>query len=231
MSRAEQMQYVEAYLRPYADRINNFGDLYMAIHWPAGVGQSDDFVMYREGSDAYTANRGLDSNGDGTVTRGETLAVIERNAPSGGGAIRAETLPPMGQTTEQPTQGGGGSTPVSVPDVAPMDMPVGSETPAQPAPEQPAEAAPAETTPRPAQPTQTQNTEIARSLREVAQGVEGSSVAERATDIATRIEGGEDVSTEELNTLISEALQLPPSETKDAIVNMLYRTALQMRGQ
>lgn len=73
MSRAEQMAYVQRYLEPYAGRINNFGDLYMAIHWPAGIGQADDYVMYREGTDAYTANRGLDSNGDGTVTRGETL--------------------------------------------------------------------------------------------------------------------------------------------------------------
>lgn len=73
MSRAEQMAYVQKYLERYAGRINNFGDLYMAIHWPAGIGQADDYVMYREGTNAYAANRGLDSNGDGTVTRGETL--------------------------------------------------------------------------------------------------------------------------------------------------------------
>ena len=157
------------------------------------------------------------------------------NRFSGESSIQTQTLPaseePRGRVTE-PSE----ATPVSVPDVAPMDMPVGSETPAQPAPEQPAEAAPAETTPRPAQPTQTQNEEIARSLREVAQGIttvsgEGSSVAERASDVATRVENGEQIDFEEVNRLISDALQLPPSETKDAIVNMLYRTALQMRGQ
>jgi hypothetical protein len=93
MSRAEQMAYVQRYLENTIRQrgpINNFGDLYMAIHWPAGVGQGDDYVMYREGSDAYTANRGLDSNGDGTVTRGETLArVIEVT-----GATPTGTVPP-----------------------------------------------------------------------------------------------------------------------------------------
>jgi hypothetical protein len=84
------MAYVQRYLETYAGRINNFGDLYMAIHWPAGIGQADDYVMYREGSREYTANRGLDRNGDGTVTRGETLArVIEVT-----GATPTGTVPP-----------------------------------------------------------------------------------------------------------------------------------------
>jgi hypothetical protein len=171
MSRAEQMQYVEAYLRPYADRINNFGDLYMAIHWPAGVGQSDDFVMYREGSDEYTANRGLDSNGDGTVTRGETLAVIERNAPSGGGAIRTETLPPMGQTTEQPTQGGGVNVP-STPqlEVPTMEAPAATQDTQQPTAEQPLNV-PFEGSPAaPSQPTQ-----------------ESQALASNATELTARV--------------------------------------------
>ena len=74
MSRAEQMRFVEKYLEPFKGRINNFGDLYMAIHWPAGVGKDDSFVMYREGSPEYRANRGLDVNRDGVITRGEAVA-------------------------------------------------------------------------------------------------------------------------------------------------------------
>lgn len=85
MTRAQQMEYVEKYLRPYKGKIKNFGDLYMAIHWPAGVGKSDDYVMYREGSAAYKANSGLDKNGDGTVTRGETLQRVMES--TGGGMM------------------------------------------------------------------------------------------------------------------------------------------------
>ena len=87
MSRAEQMQYVEKYLEPYKGRINNFGDLYMAVHWPAGVGKEDNYVMYERGSAAYDANRSLDTNGDGTVTRGETLGRVMSATGNGRGVM------------------------------------------------------------------------------------------------------------------------------------------------
>ena len=74
MSREEQMKFVEAYLKPYKNRIKNFGDLYMAIHYPRGIGKDDDYVLYRRGSDAYSANKSLDVSGDGTVTRREAIA-------------------------------------------------------------------------------------------------------------------------------------------------------------
>lgn len=74
MSREEQMKFVEAYLKPYKNRIKNFGDLYMAIHYPRGIGKDDDYVLYRRGSDAYDANKNLDISKDGTVTRREAIA-------------------------------------------------------------------------------------------------------------------------------------------------------------
>ena len=74
MSREEQMKFVEAYLKPYKNRIKNFGDLYMAIHYPRGIGKDDDYVLYRRGSDAYKANKNLDISKDGTVTRREAIA-------------------------------------------------------------------------------------------------------------------------------------------------------------
>ncbi len=73
MSRADQMEYVEKYLNRYEGDIKNTGDLYMAVHWPNGIGQSDDYVLYRKGSKAYRANSSLDKSNDGTVTRGEAL--------------------------------------------------------------------------------------------------------------------------------------------------------------
>ena len=76
MTRGQQMAYVEKYLEPYKGRLNNFGDVYMAVHWPAGIGKDEGYIMYREGSAEYKVNKGLDSNRDGTVTRGETLARV-----------------------------------------------------------------------------------------------------------------------------------------------------------
>jgi hypothetical protein len=125
MSRVEQMEYVEKYLRPFKGRMKNLGDVYMAIHWPAGVGKDDSYVMYREGSNNYAANKGLDVNGDGTVTRGESLQRVRQSAGSGGQGgmapeqrITTTELPPA--TTEGttsgpasvPVVGGQGGTPV-----------------------------------------------------------------------------------------------------------------------
>ena len=74
MTRAEQMVYVGRYLAKYEGKIKNTGDIYMAVHWPRGVGESDDYVLYRKGSKEYRANSSLDKSNDGTVTRGEALA-------------------------------------------------------------------------------------------------------------------------------------------------------------
>lgn len=74
MTRAEQMVYVGRYLAKYEGKIENTGDIYMAVHWPKGIGESDDYVLYRRGSKAYRANSSLDKSNDGTVTRGEALA-------------------------------------------------------------------------------------------------------------------------------------------------------------
>lgn len=96
MSRVEQMAYVEKYLEPYKGRMKNLGDLYMAIHWPAGVGKDDSYVMYKEGSKEYAGNKNLDVNGDGTVTRAETLTRLN-GVFKGDGVVTTTGLPP--QTT------------------------------------------------------------------------------------------------------------------------------------
>lgn len=95
MTRGQQMEYVRRYLEPYKGRIKNFGDLYMAIHWPAGIGKDETYVMYRSGTAAYDSNRNLDTNGDGTVTRGETIASVISRTGGGRGVM---TTPATGQT-------------------------------------------------------------------------------------------------------------------------------------
>ena len=82
MSREEQMEYVEKYLSPYKGRMKDFGDIYMAIHLPVAVGKSDDYVIYDNESlrtKAYKQNRGLDTNNDGKVTKGEAVARAARD--------------------------------------------------------------------------------------------------------------------------------------------------------
>lgn len=82
MTAAQQLGYVYKYFKDYADRgMNlhdwNLGDTYMAILWPAGIGMPDTHVIF-SGGQTYAANKGLDANHDGLVTRGECLVKIRQ---------------------------------------------------------------------------------------------------------------------------------------------------------
>jgi hypothetical protein len=140
MTAAEQMDFVGKYLAPFKGKIKNFGDVYMAVHWPAAVGKDEAYVMYEKGSQAYEGNKNLDTNGDGTVTRGESIAsVLSR---TGGGKMttpytaeaekmiqpEAQLLPPEltgGTTAASPTT----ATPTQpLPEQAPTASPTLPET-------------------------------------------------------------------------------------------------------
>lgn len=110
MDRAQQMAFVKKYLAPYKGRINSFGDLYMAIHYPKAVGRPDSYVLYSKGSPEYSANTSLDSNGDGTVTKAE--AVSRAIGASGSGKVKGiSTGRPFFLQTEEL----GGELPVNTP--------------------------------------------------------------------------------------------------------------------
>ena len=79
MTAVEQLHYVELYFMPYARRLNNLGDVYMAILWPAAIGKLDDHVLFEDSPTArqrYLQNIGLDANQDRKVTRGEASARV-----------------------------------------------------------------------------------------------------------------------------------------------------------
>lgn len=122
MTAVEQLDFVKAYFEPFKGRIKNFGDVYMAVHWPAGVGKDDSYVMYKKGSDSYNANKGLDTNGDGTVTRGETLARLF-SATGKGGNPTAGT--PANENTLAAAAGPAVQRAVAPTSSAPMTMPSG----------------------------------------------------------------------------------------------------------
>ena len=83
MSRIDQLAYVYAYFKPYAGRLHNLGDAYMAVLWPRAVGQPDDYVIFADGTSAYAANSGLDISHDGEVTRGECLVKVQQLVDEG----------------------------------------------------------------------------------------------------------------------------------------------------
>jgi len=155
MNRVEQMDFVKKYLEPYKGRLNNLGDIYMAIHWPAGIGKDSSYVMYERGSDEYVANSGLDSNKDGTITRGEAVGAVIRSNKGGSeaaGVPQVQTSPiseDVGTPTTRRSQGldeasvadiGGGAG-NAMPSSAPVstDMPQGQPTASAEATEQSSE--------------------------------------------------------------------------------------------
>lgn len=85
MTPEDQLNYVYKYFRPFAGRLNNLGDLYMAILWPKGVGQPDHYVLFDRSKQPTTfrQNAGLDVNKDGLVTRAECLVKVNERLARG----------------------------------------------------------------------------------------------------------------------------------------------------
>lgn len=85
MTAEDQLKYVYKYFEPYAGRLSNLGDVYMAILWPKGVGKPDHFVLFDKGKSPTTfrQNAGLDVNRDGLVTRAECLVKVNEKLAKG----------------------------------------------------------------------------------------------------------------------------------------------------
>ncbi|GLC81720.1 PAAR-like protein [Lacrimispora brassicae] len=81
MSGVEQLDYVFGYFYPYKGRLITLSDIYMRVLAPSNIGKGENDAVYTKGSEKYEANKGLDANGDGTITKKEaTQKVIdERN--------------------------------------------------------------------------------------------------------------------------------------------------------
>lgn len=82
MTAEDQLNYVWKYFAPFKGRLNNLGDVYMAILWPKAVGKPDSYIVFNGGV-AYRQNAGLDTNKDGSVTRGECLGKIKDKLAKG----------------------------------------------------------------------------------------------------------------------------------------------------
>ena len=82
MTRLEQMKLVRKHLTRYIKPGDDFRDVYMSILFPAALGKPNDFVLFGKGAmkgytdTAYEQNKGLDKNGDGSVTKEEAASSI-----------------------------------------------------------------------------------------------------------------------------------------------------------
>jgi peptidoglycan hydrolase-like protein with peptidoglycan-binding domain len=83
MTVVQQLDYVEKYFKPYKGKLNNLGDIYMAIIWPAGIGKPDSYVMWKTGDAPFEPNSGLDLNKDGQILRIECLHKVNNKYVKG----------------------------------------------------------------------------------------------------------------------------------------------------
>lgn len=85
MSPEDQIRYVYEYFKPFAGRLHNLGDVYMAILWPKGVGKHDSYVLFdrTKTPTTFRQNAGLDVNKDGKVTRAECLVKVNQKLVKG----------------------------------------------------------------------------------------------------------------------------------------------------
>lgn len=76
MNAVDQLDYVSQYFEPYSGKMNNLGDVYMAVFWPAAIGENDSYILCSQGSTSYEYNEGLDIDENGHITRGEAVKLV-----------------------------------------------------------------------------------------------------------------------------------------------------------
>lgn len=76
MTAEQQLRYVYDYLTPYKGRLLTLGDCYMAILWPKAVGKAESHVLFKQGTPPYIANRGLDLDRKGGITKAEATHLV-----------------------------------------------------------------------------------------------------------------------------------------------------------
>lgn len=87
MTAVEQLTYVESYFFPRKGKLHSLGDVYGAILWPGMIGKPSDAVIFDAADTThpklYLQNKGLDLNKDGTITKAEIVARVQREYDRG----------------------------------------------------------------------------------------------------------------------------------------------------
>lgn len=79
MTAEDQLNYVFKYFQARIKErgpIRSLEDCYMAILWPAAMGQPSETPLWVKGTQAFAVNSGLDKNRDHKVTKAEAAAHV-----------------------------------------------------------------------------------------------------------------------------------------------------------
>ena len=110
MSRSEQLEYVDKHFETnlrgrLGDEGGDISDLYMSVLFPVAVGKPDDFVLFGKGAinekfeGRYEANKGLDANNDGSITKVEAAAKViklrDKNVKSDVSSVETSSVDKM----------------------------------------------------------------------------------------------------------------------------------------
>ena len=110
MSRADQLKYVDKYFAGKGIEGGSLSDVYMSVLFPAAVGKPDDFVLFGKGAmkgytgRAYTQNAGLDLNKDGSVTKAEASAKVQKYLPKDFKPAQGQPSSSVSSVAAAPTQ-------------------------------------------------------------------------------------------------------------------------------
>lgn len=87
MTAVEQLDYVEKYFKLQMGwskkKLATLEDLYMAILYPAAIGQDPDSALFSQGTIQYKQNAGFDKNKDGKITPAEISAILRAKYEKG----------------------------------------------------------------------------------------------------------------------------------------------------
>ncbi len=76
MEGVEQLDYVFGYLYSEKGKIKTLDDIYMKVLCPEAIGKSDNYPIYSKGDNRYEANKNLDLNKDGIISKKEAVQVV-----------------------------------------------------------------------------------------------------------------------------------------------------------
>jgi hypothetical protein len=86
MTAEDQLNFVYKYFEQKIKAhgpLSSVEDIYMAILWPKAIGEDEDYPLWVAGTSAYAVNRGLDTNKDSKVTKGEAASHVKRMLAEG----------------------------------------------------------------------------------------------------------------------------------------------------
>lgn len=79
MSGVEQLDYVFGYIYGSSTKVKDLGDIYMRILNPSAIGIPLSGTVFAKPDKGYNANGKLDLNGDGKITKEETMKCLTNN--------------------------------------------------------------------------------------------------------------------------------------------------------